>query len=146
MRRTTAVVAAATSLALPALPASAAPHDERETFELHCDDGETYIVTVNAGTGSFTPARLRGTNRMLIPVSFGDFRFTATSPEGEVLLEESEPGDVKGSVAARSPRPTITCTFAETFVLPVDDPELGLPAGTVLTFAGEVTAFLTGGR
>ena len=144
MRRIAVMAAATAALAVTAPTASAAPHADRETFELKCDNGQTYVVAVNTGVGAFTPARVMGTNRMLIPIAFGDFHFTATSPTGEVLAEGSEPGDVKGSVDARSPRPTVTCTFEETFVLPADDPEFGFPAGTILTFGGEVTAFLTG--
>lgn len=144
MRRIPVLVAATAALAAAAPAASAAPHTERETFVLNCDNGDTYVVAVNAGNGAFTPARLVGTNRMLIPIAFGDFHFTATSPDGEVLAEGSEPGEEKGSVVARSPRPAVTCTFEETFVLPADDPEFGLPAGTTVTFGGDVTAFLTG--
>ena len=144
MRRIAALIATGAAVVVTAPAASAAPHADRETFELNCDNGETYVVSVNAGSGAFTPARIMGTNRMLIPIAFGDFHFTATSPEGEVLVEGSEPGEAKGSVGSRSPRPTVTCTFEETMVLPADDPEFRLPAGTILTFGGEVTAFLTG--
>ena len=146
MRRIAVMAAATAALAVAAPPASAAPHAERETFKLSCDNGKTYVVAVNTGMGAFTPARIVGTKRMLIPIAFGDFHFTARSPEGEVLVEGSEPGETKGSVRARSPRPRVTCTFEETFVLPVDDPEFGLPAGTIVTFSGEVTAFLSGRR
>ena len=150
MRTTTTLVAtaaaavataAATVLGAPA--ASAVAPADRETFELDCGGGQTYVIAVNSGLGAFTPARVVGTNRMLIPIAFDDFVFTATPPGGETITG-SEPGDVKGSVAERSPRPQVTCTFGESYVLTEPDPEFGLPAGTVVTFSGTVTAFLTG--
>ena len=83
---------------------------------------------------------------LILPTSFGDFVFTAVLPNGTVI-EGSEPGGEQkggGNVERRSPRPTVTCTFAASFTLPEDDPEFGLPAGTVVTFSGQVTGFLTG--
>ena len=143
--RATAFTTAATAAALLVTPAaSAASPAERETFELQCDGGRELVVAVNSGNGAFTPARVVGTRQMFIPIEFGDFYFIATSPEGEVLAEGSEPGDTKGAVSKRNPRPMLTCAFEETEVLAEDDPEFGLPAGTTITFGGEVTGFLTG--
>lgn len=142
--RAITVLAATAAACLIAPAASGAPPAERETFELDCDSGGTLVVAVNSGNGAFTPARVVGTNRMFIPIEFGEFYFIATSPEGEVLAEGSEPGEVKGQVGAQSPRPRLTCSFEESMVLPEDDPEFGLPAGTTVTFGGEVTGFLTG--
>jgi hypothetical protein len=135
-------VSAAALLVTPA--ASAAPPSERETFDLQCDGGRELVVAVNSGNGAFTPARVVGSRQMFIPIEFGDFFFRATSPEGEVLAEGSEPGEAKGAVSGHNPRPTLTCAFEETEVLAEDDPESGLPAGTTVTFGGEVTGFLTG--
>ena len=137
------VLAASISALLLAAPAASAAAPERETFTLDCDNGQTLAVSVNPGQGDFTPARVIGTNRMLIPVGFGEFHFSATAPDGEVLFEGTEPPMTKGQVAAHNPREMITCSFSETFVLPEDDTESGLPAGTTLTFSAEVTGFLT---
>ncbi len=137
-------ITAASAALLVAPPASAAPPSERETFELDCDGDRHLAVAVNSGNGAFTPARVVGTRRMFIPIEFGEFYFIATSPSGEVLAEGGEPGDTKGHVAAHSPRPKLTCGFEESEVLTEDDPEFGLPAGTTVTFGGEVTGFLTG--
>ena len=144
--RAIAFATAASAAALLVTPAaSAAPPSERETFDLQCEGGRELVVAVNSGKGAFTPARVVGTRQMFIPIEFGDFYFVATSPEGEVLAEGSEPGDTKGAVSEHNPRPTLTCGFEETEVLAQDDPEFGLPAGTIVTFGGEVTGFLTGG-
>jgi hypothetical protein len=120
--------------------ASAAP-PERETVPLVCD-GDTFTVVVN-GNGAFTPGRVVDTNQVLVPVSFGEFTFRAVLPDGTVI-EETEPGIAKGggNVEARNPQPTVMCTFAVTEVL--EQEEDGLPAGTEVTFGGEVTGFLTG--
>ena len=144
MRSIALITAASASLLLATPAASAAPPSERETFELHCGDDMDVVVAVNSGNGAWTAARVVGSHQMFIPIAFGEFHFMATSPEGEVLAEGSEPGDEKGHVAMHSPRPTLTCEFEETEVLSQDDPESGFPAGTVLTFGGEVTGFLTG--
>jgi hypothetical protein len=125
------------------VPTAGAAAPERETFTLNCN-GETYTVAVNAGHGNFTPARIVGSRQMLIPTGF-DFNFMAVLPDGTVI-QESEPGVVKGggAVDAHIDRTLITCTFSETLMLEADDPESGLPAGTVLTFSGTVIAFITG--
>ena len=143
MRRIAVVVAATAALALGAPTAFAAPPAEPEPLELNCDDGETYVVVVNPGHGAFTPAEVVGTNQWFIPISFDDFHFTATSPEGEILAEGSEPDErPKGSVGAHSPRPALTCTADQTFVL--EEPDFGLPAGTTITESFVLTGFLTG--
>ena len=145
MRR--AIVMPVVSAALlvgAAAPAAAAP-PERETFTLDCGGGLVVDVEVN-GNGAFTPGRVVGDTAVILPTSFGDFVFRAVLPDGTVV-EGSEPSlDVKGggNVERRSPRPTVTCTFSERFVLEQDDPEFGLPAGTEVTFSSTVTGFLTG--
>jgi hypothetical protein len=111
---------------------------------LVCDNGDTFTVVVN-GNGAFTPGRVVETNRVLVPVSCGGFTFRAVLPNGTVI-EKSEPGIAKGggNVEARNPQPTVTCAFAVTEVL--EQEQDGLPAGTEVTFGGEVTGCLTGPR
>jgi hypothetical protein len=145
MRKTIlGAVVAAGLLAAGAIPAPAAP-PEREVIPLVCDNGESYDVVVN-GNGSFTPGRIVGDTRVLVPIAFGDFAFRAVLPDGEVIEDSLDEGESKGggNVAMRNPRPTVTCTFSETFTLPEDDEEFGLPAGTEVTFSGSVTGYLTG--
>jgi hypothetical protein len=145
MRKTIlGAVVAAGLLAAGAIPATAAP-PEREVIPLVCDNGESYDVVVN-GNGSFTPGRIVGDTRVLVPIAFGDFAFRAVLPDGEVIEDSLDEGESKGggNVAMRNPRPTVTCTFSETFTLPEDDEEFGLPAGTEVTFSGSVTGYLTG--
>ena len=98
------------------------------------------------GNGSFTPGRIVGSTGVIVPIAFGEFWFHAVLPGGEVVEDTLEEGESKGggNVAKRSPGPTVTCTFEQTFTLPEDDPEFELPAGTEVTFGGSVTGFLTG--
>jgi uncharacterized membrane protein len=139
------LIAAATALVIAggASPAAAAPA-QQETIPLVCDNGQAYDVAV-AGNGDFTPGRVVGSQQVLVPTSFGDFHIRAVLPDGTVV-EDSFPGSTKGggNVEARNPQPTVMCTFEQTEVLAEDDPESGFPAGTEITFSGEVTAFLTG--
>ena len=115
-----------------------------ETFELACDNGETYSIVTNRGS-DFTPGFLvDAAARLIVPTKFGEFRFTALAPDGSVLVDESEPGPTKGPARGGGKHPSVTCTFGESEVLTEDDPESGFPAGTTLTFSGEVTGFLVG--
>lgn len=144
MRRAVLVPALAGVLIAAAAPVAAAAPPERETFTLVCDNGQAYEVVVSGG-GEFTPGRIVSTTGVVIPIGFGDFFFRAELPDGTVITE-TEPGGVGkggGNVEARSPRTRTTCTFEDTFVLEEEDPEFGLPAGTEVTFGGEVTVFLT---
>ena len=131
-------------MAAGAAPATAAP-PEPEIIPLVCDNGESFDVVVK-GNGSFTPGRIVGANRVLVPIAFGDFAFRAVLPGGEVIEDSFDDAESKGggNVAMRNPRPTVTCEFSQTFTLPEDDEEFGLPAGTEVTFSGSVTGHLTG--
>ena len=135
---------AAGLLAVGAAPATAAP-PEREIITLQCDNEETYDIVVN-GNGSFTPGRIVNSTGVLVPIAFGDFTFSAVTPDNEVVVGSLDEGESKGggNVAIHNPRPTVNCTFEQTFTLVEDDEEFGLPAGTVVTFGGSVTGYLTG--
>ena len=137
-------VAAAGLLAAGATSAGAAP-PERDVVSLECDNGRSYEVVVN-GNGSFTPGRIVGQTGVIVPVEFGAFEFEAVLPDGSTVGDFLEEGESKGggNVVKRSPRPTVTCTFSQTFVLPEADEEFDLPAGTEVRFSGSVTGFLTG--
>lgn len=141
-----ALALAAALISVGTAPALAA-QPERETFELECSNGETFEVVVN-GNGEFTPGRLVGSTRVLIPTAFDDFSFQAVLPNGTVT-GGAEPGSAKGggNAAKGNPRPRLTCTFGDSFTVTAEDAdEFGFPAGTVITFSGEVTGFLTGRR
>lgn len=144
MRTTLSLVCTTAALVVGGATAATAAPPERETIPLVCDNGMSYDVEVN-GNGSFTPGRIVGSTGVLIPTAFGDFAFRAVLPDGTVV-EDSDPSvEAKGGGnVARSPRPTVTCTFSATETLTED--EEGFPAGTVVTFSGSVTGFLTGGR
>ena len=122
--------------------ANAAP-PEPEVIPLVCDNGQSFDVRVN-GNGAFTPGHIVGQTSVLVPIAFGDFFFRAELPSGEVIEDSFDEVDLKGNVANRNPRDTVTCTFSETFTLTEDDPEFDLPAGTVVTNGGSVTGFLVG--
>jgi hypothetical protein len=141
-------IAAGCGVALAVLTGAAAHAAPKggETFELACDNGETYSIVTNRGT-DFTPGFLvDATAKLIVPTSFGDFHFTAVAPDGEVLVDETEPGPSKGNGKGNGGgnHTSVTCTFGESEVLTEDDPESGFPAGTTLTFSGEVTGFLVG--
>lgn len=145
MRKTIlGTVLTAALVASGAGPATAAP-PEPEVIPLVCDNGDSFEVVVN-GNGSFTPGRIVGSRGVLVPIGFGNFGYRAVTPDGQVFEETFPEEDLKGggNVAKHNPRPTVTCTFSETFTLPEDDPEFGLPAGTEVTYSGTVTAFLVG--
>lgn len=133
------LVIALAGVAALAAPAGAAP--QKEQIPLTCSDGSRFVVEVN-GNGEFTPGLIVGSNGVLVPISFGTFTFTAELPDGTVITD-SEPGSAKGkgNVARRNPGRTVTCAFSQSFVNDGSDPEL--PVGTVLTFSGSVTGFIT---
>jgi hypothetical protein len=123
-----------------AAPAIADP--KGETFELPCDNGQTYTVVVAEGgnedhsKNDWTPAHIVG-GGTIIPVSFGEFTGTITNSAGQVVESFTEEGDTRGQ-SAKNARNTITCdlTFSETFVDPAD--------GMTYTFTGggTVTGFI----
>lgn len=145
MGRTILAATLAAALFTGGAASAAAAPPEQEVIPLVCDNGESFDIVVN-GNGNWTPGRVVGSTRVLIPVAFGDFSFRAELPDGQVIEETFPEQDLKGrgNVLKRNPRPTTTCTFTETFTLPEDDPEFGLPAGTVVTFSGTVVASIVG--
>lgn len=150
MRRAITVTSAATAIVLAgATAATAAPPDEREVIPLVCDNGQTYFVEVN-GNGAFSPGRDVGSTRVLVPISFGPFEFGVDIPplgDPETFVDETR--EVKGSGKAGAQRDIISCTFTESELLTeetvLEDGSV-VPAGTVLTFSGTVTGFVTGRR
>lgn len=146
MHRTVLVSTVAGVLIAAGAPLAAAAPPEQEVIPLVCDNGEAYDVVVT-GNGEFTPGRITSSTGVVIPIAFGDFFFRAVDPEtGELLVEGSFPGGEgkgKGNVQQRNPRPTTTCSFEQTEVLEEEDPDFELPAGTEVTFGGEVTVFVT---
>ena len=136
----TLLVASGLILGAAAAPAGAAP--KGETFELPCDNGQTYTVAVSEGgnddhsKNDFTPAHIVG-GGTIIPVSFGEFTGTITNSSGQVVDSFTEEGDDRGQ-SGKNARNTITCdlTFSETFVDPAD--------GMTYTFTGSgtVTGFI----
>jgi hypothetical protein len=128
------LVAAGMALAVAATPAGADPR-KGETFELACDDGQTYTVATN-GNGEFTPALDADSNTVFIPLSFGPFNFTITDAQGNVIDSGSEPGAAKGK-SGKNATNTLTCTFSFSGTETVE--------GETLTFSGSgsVTGYAT---
>jgi hypothetical protein len=145
MKRLLAVACSAALFAAIPSAANAVPKGG-DTFDLICDNGQTYQVATNNGNGDWTPGFILGSQQRIILSSFGEFHFTATAPDGTVLFDETEPGNAKGGGHVNVNRPSVTCTFELSEVLAEADPERGLPAGTTVTFGGSVTGFLTGHR
>jgi hypothetical protein len=141
MKKVIAVLGAGVGLVvLSTPPAGAAAGD---VLPVECDNGESYSVVVN-GNGEYTPARDTGSTTVLVPISFGNFSYHIVLPDGAVI-DGSDPGaEYKGhgAVAQHNPRDTVSCTFGETTTVTEEGDEF--PVGTVETFSGEVTGYLTG--
>jgi hypothetical protein len=130
-----------------ATAATAAP-PEREVIRLVCDNGQTYDIVVN-GNGAWTPGRDIASTGVLVPISFGPFVFTVDTPTEPPVTEEDPTVDVKGSGKAGAQRDIFSCTFTETETFTEEtelEPGFVVPAGTVVTFTGTVTGFVTGRR
>lgn len=149
MRRGITLICAAAAMVIGAASsASAAP--VREVVTLECDNGQTYTIEVN-GRGAWTPGRIVGSTRVLVPISFGPFIETVDTPTEPPVTTVFEDVFAKGhgAVPANNPRPTVECTFNfPPYTITEADVEAGAPyaVGTVLTGEGTVTGFLTGRR
>lgn len=141
MKRLTAVLStSAAMIAVSTVPSFAA---EKQVLPLDCGADGSFSVTVN-GNGEFTPANDTGSTRVVVPISFQDFHFMATAPDGTVLVDETDPSVTakgKGNPAAHSPRRQVTCTFSESIVL--EEADDGFEPGTRLDISGAVTGYLT---
>jgi hypothetical protein len=126
------------ALALLGLPAAAqADPSQGEAFTLDCGDAGNITITTNTGNADWTPGFVVENSDVIVPLSF---HFTASTEDGTVSFDELE---AKGN--AQPNRDLIECTIFEgTETITDPDNEFGLPVGTVVTFAGTVTGFLTG--
>jgi hypothetical protein len=148
MRRAISLACATAAIIVGGATTAVAAPPVRETVTLECDNGQTYVIEVN-GRGPWTPGRIVGSTRVLVPVSFGPFVETVTPPGGEPETNTYPEIDAKGhgAVSAHNPRPTVECTFEfPPYTITQADVEAGapFPVGTVLTGGGTVTGFLTG--
>ena len=136
-------LAATTALALASLPlgaGAAAADPGGDTFDVVCDNGMTYPVSVN-GNGEWTPAHDTSSTSVLVPTSFHSNSFTVTDADGNVIDSGTDDSvETKGS-SQRTRATSTTCTYTgvETF----EDPELGM---LTVTFTGGVTGFVTPAR
>ena len=128
-----AALGVAVSVCLAA-PASADP--KGEPIPVTCENGVTYMVTVN-GNGAWTPAHDANSTSILIPTSFSGFHGEVTDSTGTVIDSFDEPASARGS-SSKARATTTSCTFE--IVEHFTDPELG-----ELTFTGSggVTGFIT---
>lgn len=115
---------------------------EKETFPLDCGSAGKFVVESN-GNGEFTSARDVNSNRVLVPVAFGEFTGMVTDLSGNVVPELSriEPASTKGSGKQKS---NATCTFSFSFVSDGSDPDFP-PAGFTFTGTGTVDVKITPG-
>ena len=134
-RLSTLLVSGGLVLGTAVAPAIADPQ-KGEIIPVDCDNGQSYVIAVN-GNGAFTPAHDTASTATFVPVSFGEFTFTVTDAQGNVVDQGTEPGIDKGKGnAAKGKKTLITCEFS------FSDTEDGL------TFegGGTVTGFLTPNR
>ena len=134
---------AALGLALVATTGVAgAAGPQGETFELDCDNGETYEVW-SGGNGEFTPAHDVDSHTTIIPVAFGPFHGEVRNPSGGLEQEFDDPAVDKGQ-SARGVTDPVECTFVVTEVSDGSDPEF--PAGFTFTGEGSATVRVVPGR
>ena len=105
----TLLVAGGLALGVAVAPAGAHPQGT-ESFALECDDGNTYDVTT-WGNGNYTPAHDTDSNKVFVPLEFGEFHGTLTYPDGTVEELPPDPGVSKGQ-SGKNAKNTITCTFS----------------------------------
>ncbi len=112
---TAAAVTLATGLLLSAAPAASAAPAQAGTFEISCDNGQTYDVWVN-GRGTWTPAHVIGSTTRLIPLAFTDNMYELYDPEGTLVETGSEPDEFLPGPRRRA---DAECMVRQEF--PVDD-------------------------
>jgi hypothetical protein len=122
------VLAAGTAGAAPVNAPSA------QTVSLDCGSAGTYQIVTN-GNGQFTPGHDLNSNRVLIPVAFGEQTFTETDANGNVVFTDTQPAVSKGRAGSHGHRTLASCTFSLTFPT---------PDGNTATVTGSVTGFVSG--
>lgn len=133
-RLPTLLVTGGLLLGTAAAPATADP--KGEIIPVDCDNGKSYEVAVN-GNGEFTPAHDTASTATFVPVSFGEFKFTVTDAQGNVVEQDTEPRIDKGKGnAAKGKKSLITCEFSFS----------GTEDGLTFEGSGTVTGFLTPNR
>jgi hypothetical protein len=113
--------------ALSVSVASAAPANapSSTSFDLACDNGETYTIVLN-GNGPFTPGHvIDGNGRTLIPVAFA---VEGVDEDGNLIFSDS--GSKKGRMNGLTGRMT-DCTFSDI----VETPDF------VVTISGTATVY-----
>jgi hypothetical protein len=138
MRLTTPLLLVALAAAtVPLTAGSAAADPKGDQFSLSCDNGRTYVISVN-GNGEFTPAHDTGSTTVFVPTSFHGSTFTLTDADGNVVDQGTDDAVAVKGRSERSRATSVSCTYtgSETFV----DPELG---ELTATFTGGVDGFAT---
>jgi hypothetical protein len=136
MGRLISLTAALGTVALITLgaPAVADPVNAKNSsvIDLVCG-GTSYEIVVNSN-GAFSPAHDIHSNKVFVPVWFGEVTVTITDSEGTVVDTFTDPPATKGA----GKHADIHCTFDDSGTF--EDPELG-----TLTFSasGEVAGFVT---
>ncbi len=134
---------AAVGLASTLWVGAAGADPKGEVLELVCNNGQTYTVATNPGSGSFTPAFDVDSNSVLVPVTFGAFTGTLFDDEGNVVESFTEPAESKGRSAQRL-RNAVTCSFTVDEVSDGSDPEF--PEGYRFVGGGTVVVKVTPAR
>lgn len=140
--RAIAALAAAGMASALWVGAAAADPKRGDTFDLVCDNGHTYTLTTSTAHSDFTPAHVLNSTAIFVPVSFGEFTATITTPDGTVSTF-TEPASFKGQ-SSNSVKNPVTCTYTFTFTNDGSDPRT--PPGTVFAGTGSAVVKITPGH
>lgn len=146
------VLAAGLAVSAPAGVAVADPGDPDDSFELDCGPEGTFAVVTGRGNGEFTPAFDIASNKVFVPVVFGDFTGQITGPDGPMEPFTEPGGPAKGSGKQRN---LVDCvfTFTDAFTVTPEEADSGdeadpefLPAGDYVFEGGGTVSGQIRGR
>ena len=137
MRRAFFLLAVA-ALVTMGIASGAAADPKGDTFELVCDNGQTYELSAPPPDARWTPGLDVDSNLVFTPVAFGETHFELFDSQGNLLFEETEPPEAKKG--RMSGRQLMDCSYTAMFEFV--DPDLG---DVVARVSGDVTAAVTRG-
>ena len=122
MRTITALAGAAVLITagLTASPAMADPSGG-PLLEVDCGDAGSFTLTTNAGRGNYTPAFDTASNRVFVPVSFGETTFAVYDENDNLLEGGADPATTR--LGNRTGQGAMECAFSTEFT--DDVPEIG---------------------
>jgi hypothetical protein len=130
----------AAALSFDAVGGAAAADPTAMSLELVSDNGKTYSVTVNIGSGALTPAFDAESNSVLVPVTFGAFSGTLFDDQ-ETRSSLHRAGGDQGRLR-EEPQGPVTCSFTIDEVSDGSDP--GFPERYRFVSGGTVVLKIVG--